>query len=226
MSIYNLFSWRNMKKYLPGDAPLTCIYNNDFCSIHVFGHSVELPWWGNSNYVTTKITKMILNYDHNHIAFFIFGTYKKKILNYDNKHHFFWICFFFFFVLFCFFLLVMVEKIKPSGNLPSKSRRALKMKPVGDNWDSFSSDDWYTTSPPSQNLVTCMLICNTRVKTHIVRVKTHINDIIKELRGLGTLDRFSAIFLKETTFLTSCLPSCTSSLFWKGFSLKGKNLLP
>ena len=37
---------------------------------------------------------------------------------------------------------------------------------------------------------------------------------------------FIYLFTKETTFVTSCLLSCTPSPFWKGSSLKGKNLLP
>ena len=49
----------------------------------------------------------------------------------------------------------------------------------------------------------------------------------KEFRELDTLSRFSTVcFTRETTFVTSCLLSCTPSHLWKGPFLKGKELLP
>ena len=46
------------------------------------------------------------------------------------------------------------------------------------------------------------------------------------LRGLDTLGRFSAIFTRKLTFVTSCLLSYTPSPVWKGVFSKGKCLLP
>ena len=45
-------------------------------------------------------------------------------------------------------------------------------------------------------------------------------------KGTESLDVFSAIFTKETTFVASCLLFCTPAPSEKGSTLKGKNLLP
>ena len=46
------------------------------------------------------------------------------------------------------------------------------------------------------------------------------------LRRLNTHGRFSDIYFKEITFVTSCLPSCTYKvLYEKESTLKAKNLL-
>ena len=46
------------------------------------------------------------------------------------------------------------------------------------------------------------------------------------IRGSDTHGEFSAIFIRETNFVVSCLLLCIRSGFWKGSTLKGKNLLP
>ena len=46
------------------------------------------------------------------------------------------------------------------------------------------------------------------------------------LVGLDTLGRFSPIFTREITFMTSCLLSLTLSSSEKESVLEGKNLLP
>ena len=43
------------------------------------------------------------------------------------------------------------------------------------------------------------------------------------LKQLATPDIFSAIFIDDTTFVTSCLFSCSQSPFEKESTLTGKN---
>ena len=70
------------------------------------------------------------------------------------------------------------------------------------------------------------LASSTDLDLHFCKGRVYPGSAGQGLRGLDTFGRFSAILYKGNNFMTSYLPSCTLSPFWKEIYSKRKEFAP